>query len=241
MLTSDTAQLIQRRTSNRKALITDLWGFGVNTGWLWVKAGKRLLNNLRMALMPSAEAAISAPPLDTTPAENSIAIDEAFVVRLRGGDNDAWDEFVESYSPKLFAYLRYKLPTREDAEDVLNETFGAAVRAIHSFDGRASLLTWLAAIARNKVANYYKALPEPAEPEEMAQNMPAPILHFSLEFREALDVIPPHIRQVLLLRYRQGFNVSEVAELTGRSYKSAESLLSRGRALLAALLNKVEM
>ena len=165
MLTSDTAQLIQRRTSNKKALITDLWGFGVNTGWLWVKASKRLLKNLRMALMSSAEAAISAPPLNTTPAANSIAIDEAFVVRLRGGDNDAWDEFVESYSPKLFAYLRYKLPTREDAEDVLNETFGAAVRAIHSFDGRASLLTWLAAIARNKIANYYKALPEPAEPD----------------------------------------------------------------------------
>ncbi len=169
---------------------------------------------------------------------NGTATDPTLLKRLRAGDNDAWDEFVEAYGPKLFAYLRYKLPTREDAEDVLNETFGAAVRAIQGFDDRASLLTWLSAIARNKIANYYKALPEPTEPEEMTERMPAPVVHFSLEFREALDVVPPHIRQVLLLRYRQGFGVGEIATLTGRSYKSVESLLSRGRALLAAILKK---
>ena len=163
-------------------------------------------------------------------------VDAALVERLRAGDNGAWDEFVDTYSPKLFALLRYKLPTAQDAEDVLNETFGAAVRAIQKFDGRASLMTWLAAIARNKIANYYQAMPQPHEPEEMAENMPAPVLSFSLEFREALDVVPAHIRQVLLLRYRQGFSVGEIAELTGRTYKSVESLLSRGRALLAALL-----
>jgi RNA polymerase sigma-70 factor, ECF subfamily len=186
-----------------------------------------------------ASTVVSAPVSVEGGTQVSVAspkIDAGLVQRLRAGNNDAWDEFVDVYSPKLFAYLRYKLPTSEDAEDVLNETFGAAVRAIQNFDGRASLLTWLAAIARNKIANYYKAMPEPSEPEEMAENMPAPTVSFSLEFREALDVIPPHIRQALLLRYRQGFSVSEIAELTGRTYKSVESLLSRGRALLAALL-----
>ena len=227
MLTSDTVRLGQRRslTNSINHFVTCIRAF---IAFIALKS-----------FMLSAKAIASEPTPEALPVESSHSvIDTAFVARLRAGDNDAWDEFVETYSPKLFAYLRYKLPTREDAEDVLNETFGAAVRAIQGFDGRASLLTWLAAIARNKIANYYKAAPEPAEPEEMAQNIPAPVMHFSLEFREALEVIPPHIRQVLLLRYRQGFNVTEVAELTGRTYKSAESLLSRGRALLAALLNK---
>jgi RNA polymerase sigma-70 factor, ECF subfamily len=138
------------------------------------------------------------------------------------------------WSPRLFAYLRYSLPTREDAEDVLSETMVASVEAIKNFDGKSQLSTWLYAIARRKVADYWrKAGRDTEELSDLFQSAPN---GFSLEFREALASLPENTRQALLLRYREGFSVGEVAQILGRSYKATESLLSRARALLAQQL-----
>ena len=50
-------------------------------------------------------------------------------------------------------------------------------------------------------------------------------------------MLPVQTRQALLLRYREGMNVNEVAQILGRSYKATESLLTRGRALFRAALD----
>jgi RNA polymerase sigma-70 factor (ECF subfamily) len=145
-----------------------------------------------------------------------------------------WAEFVTAWSPRLFAYLRYSLPTREDAEDVLSETMVASVEAIKNFDGKSQLSTWLYAIARRKVADYWRKAGR--NTEELSDLFQAAPTGFSLEFREAMSSLPENTRQALLLRYREGFSVSEVAQILGRSYKATESLLSRARALLAQQL-----
>ena len=161
-------------------------------------------------------------------------VDGAQLQLLRAGDNATWAEFVAAWSPRLFSYLRYSLPTREDAEDVLSETMVVSVDAIKNFDGKSQLSTWLYAIARRKVADYWrKAGRDTEELSDLFQSAPT---GFSLEFREALASMPENTRQALLLRYREGFSVSEVAQILGRSYKATESLLSRARALSAQQL-----
>ena len=152
---------------------------------------------------------------------------------LRYGDSAAWDTFVADWSPRLFSYLRYSLPTREDAEDALSETLVATVEAIKHFDGKSQVSTWLYSIARRKVADFWRKSSNTEELSDLFQDTPN---GFSLEFREALAALPEQSRQALLLRYREGFSVSEVSEIMGRTYKATESLLSRGRALLARQL-----
>jgi RNA polymerase sigma factor (sigma-70 family) len=56
---------------------------------------------------------------------------------------------------------------------------------------------------------------------------------------DALDALPEQLRQALLLRYHVGLSVSEVAEVMDRSYKGAESLLSRARTQLREALRRV--
>jgi RNA polymerase sigma-70 factor (ECF subfamily) len=163
-------------------------------------------------------------------------VDAAQLQLLRAGDNAAWAQFVETWGPRLFAYLRYSLPTREDAEDVLSETMVASIEAIKNFDSKSQLSTWLYAIARRKVADYWrKAGRATEELSDLFQSAPN---GFSLEFREAIASLPENTRQALLLRYREGFSVSEVAQILGRSYKATESLLSRARSLLAQQLKR---
>ena len=177
----------------------------------------------------------------TAAAGNSEAggTDSAFLHRLQMGDNTAWTELTQAYSPRLYAYLRRNLPNAVYAEDALSETLLAAVRAIPNFDGRVSLAAFLYALAYRKMADFWRR-----------EHTTAPLLEtFAVydsgldggeraEFEELLNSLPEELRQVLLLRYQVGLSVTEVAEVIDRSYKGAESLLSRARSQLRTAMDK---
>lgn len=167
--------------------------------------------------------------------------DSDFLYRLQVGDNAAWTELTRDYSPRLYAYLRRNLPSSVDAEDALSETLLAAVRAIPYFDGRVSLSTFLYSLAYRKMADFWRrerftaALPETLVAHDSGLDGGE-----RAEFEELLNSLPEELRQVLLLRYQVGLSVTEVAEVINRSYKGAESLLSRARGQLRAALDKLD-
>ena len=155
--------------------------------------------------------------------------------RLRQGDNDAWEELVAETQSRLYSYLYYNVPTGEDAQDLLSEIYMAALRSITTLDDSLALNKWLYAIARRKIADFWRQ----AQPtSELSESLEATSNNVSLEFREALAMLPEQTRQALLLRYREGLSVDEVAHTLGRTYKATESLLSRGRSLLKAALDE---
>ena len=165
--------------------------------------------------------------------------EHALLQRLRTGDEVAWSEFVAAESPRLFRYLRHNLPTAADAEDALSETMMAAVRALPSFDGGVPTTSFLYAIAYRKMADFWR---KRSATVELLDTVPAAaVSDISAEFVDALDSLPEHLRQALLLRYHVGLSVSEVAEVMDRSYKGAESLLSRGRTQLREALLRAEI
>lgn len=157
--------------------------------------------------------------------------------RLKSGDQHAWAEFTREYSARVYNYLLAKLPNSEDADDVLSETMLAAVKAVQTFDGRASLSTLIFAIAQRKAADFWRKRQQTTELLETMQATPVVTDH--LEFMEALNKLPKHSQEVLLLRYQVGLGVQEIADVIGRSYKAVESLLSRAREQLREALEDV--
>jgi RNA polymerase sigma-70 factor (ECF subfamily) len=154
--------------------------------------------------------------------------------RLRSGDNEAWELLIAESQSRLYSYLLYSVPTAEDAQDLLSEVFLAALRSISSLDDSQALTKWLYGIARRKIADFWR---QRRPTSELSDSLEASSNHVSLEFREALAMLPEQTRQALLLRYREGLSVEEVAHAMGRTYKATESLLSRGRVLLKAALD----
>lgn len=167
--------------------------------------------------------------------------DAALLQRLQAGDNAAWTELTSEYSPRLYAYLRRNLPSAADTEDALSETLLAAVRAMPGFDGRVSLATFLYSLAYRKMADYWRRRRDTAP---LLETVAAPNTGLDqgerAELEAALDSLPETLRQVLLLRYQVGLSVAEVAEVIDRSYKGAESLLSRARSQLRTTLDKMD-
>ncbi len=180
----------------------------------------------------------------STPAreeEDAAEVEATLLRRLREGDNSAWTQLTQVYSPRLYAYLRRNLPAANDAEDALSETMLAAVRAIPSFDGRVSLAAFLYSLAYRKMADYWRRQHATAPLNEaIAAGHLGGGSAERLAFEELFDSLPEISRQVLLLRYQVGLSVSETAEVIERSYKGTESLLSRARSQLRAALDRAD-
>ncbi len=157
--------------------------------------------------------------------------EEEFLRRLKQGDQAAWTELVSGdYSVSLYNYSRSRLPTPQDIEDVVIETFAAAVRAIQNFDGRAKLSTFLISLANRKIADFWRRHPDTTE---LPESLVGPGLsQEGIEFMEILYHLKEEHRQVLLMRYHIGLGVDEIASILGKTYRGAESLLSRARAEL---------
>jgi RNA polymerase sigma-70 factor (ECF subfamily) len=75
--------------------------------------------------------------------------DGPLVERARRGDADAFDEIVRRYGDRLVNYIRAMLWQHADAEDVAQEVFVRAYRALGRFRGQSSFKTWLYQIATN--------------------------------------------------------------------------------------------
>ena len=170
---------------------------------------------------------------------------------VAGGDEGALREFYEAHCDRLYNFIYHRVGAdHPSAEDVTQETFLAALKAIHTFRGGAGLFTWLCAIARHKIADHYRRLRQRdlaalqlrvIENHSLAEAPSAEQLLVTREgierTREALRHLPAVYQQVLTLKYIDGLPVNRIAEELERTPKSVESLLTRAREALRLRLS----
>ena len=138
---------------------------------------------------------------------------------------------------------------RADVEDVVQETLIAAAGSIRSLraDRDASTPKWLLGIARHKVADHYRrsaAIPATSADAEVApaDHEVADVTEIAdardrrRKLREALRELTSEQYEVLEMRFILGFDLGEVAAITGRSVGAVKALQHRGLASLEKLL-----
>jgi RNA polymerase sigma-70 factor, ECF subfamily len=79
----------------------------------------------------------------------SVKDESGILAALRGGDDDAFAQLVDEYTPAMLRVARGYAPTREIAEEIVQEAWIALLKGISSFEGRSSLRTWLFAVVIN--------------------------------------------------------------------------------------------
>jgi RNA polymerase sigma-70 factor, ECF subfamily len=148
-----------------------------------------------------------------------------------------------AFRRKVFGLAYSFLRDREAAEDVTQEVFIKVWRALPGFDGRASMSTWIYAIARNASLSALRARrPQSSlsDPEVMAAVEsidPVPSADVIVERAAILrlvDQLPTKQRQVIMLFYMEAQSHEEVATMLGMPVGTVKTLLHRARARLSA-------
>lgn len=146
----------------------------------------------------------------------------------------------ELHASALFAYLRQKTASREDAEDVLVEVFVAAVEhSTFAQLGEKEQAAWLWRVARNKVVDLHRRsqLRQGLDLNLFAHTLYADDEHVpeQVALREEeyahlhhhLEKLSPLQRQALQLRFANGLRCSEIAKLLGKREGTIRTMLSR--------------
>jgi RNA polymerase sigma factor (sigma-70 family) len=160
---------------------------------------------------------------------------------IRVGQERAFEALVDRYHVRLLAFCRGMLSSAEDAEDVLQEVFVAAHKAILSDNRAINARPWLYRIARNRCLNHLrKPVPEGQDtmdvhPHENGTSV-AEKVQKRAEFRALiLDVqgLPETQRSALLLREIDALSYEEIAIAMDTTVPAVKSLLVRARMSLA--------
>jgi RNA polymerase sigma-70 factor (ECF subfamily) len=179
-----------------------------------------------------------------------LTADELLVDRAKRGDRSALEELLEKHLAMVFRFVTMRLGApRADVEDVVQETLIAAAGSINGLRAErdGAIPKWLLAIARHKVADHYRRSPASTETSidgevGSAEHEIADVAEIvsardrRRRVRQALRGLTPEQSEVVELRFILGFDLAEVAAMTGRSVGAVKALQHRGLASLQKLL-----
>ena len=186
------------------------------------------------------------------------AIDEfALVTQAREGDTTAFSELVRRYEGKIFRLAQHVTQNREDAEDVLQETFMKAYEHLDQFKGDSKFYTWIVRIAVNQALMKLRrrktdksvSLDETIDTgedmvvREIAAWGEDPEQQLSREelggiLDGAIQSLEPLYRSVFVLRDIEELSTEETAEVLGLSVPAVKSRLLRARLQLREKLTR---
>lgn len=213
---------------------------------------------------PGCKGASSSAPgqaLTGLPGKNGEASDEDLVVQAAGGKSEAFETLVGRYQDRVFNTLSRMCGSSEEAEDLAQETFLKAYRALGSFRQGSTFYTWLFRIAVNTAFSRRRqdgrrrsheglSLDAPGRGGEEEKNLkdvvadplasdPAEQMekeHLRRRVREGLEQIEPDYRSILLLRDIEGMDYDAIAETLSITRAAVKSRLHRARLEMARIL-----
>jgi len=184
--------------------------------------------------------------------------DQELVRRVQQGDSAAFGELVSRYQDRIYTVCLRQLGDRVLAEEVAQDVFFSAFRAIGNFRGEARLSTWLFRIAINQCKNKrlynhrrahgrHEPLEGEPHPDRPARELAHPDrgpdagVHRSEAERivaEALQELDPEYRSIIILRDVEDLAYEDIADALDIAKGTVKSRLHRARTQLARLLSR---
>lgn len=168
------------------------------------------------------------------------------VARAKKGDVAAFQELYRLYGDKILNYIYRLTGSREEAEDLTQDTFVLAYKNLTSLKDNSKFQSWLFRIAQNNVYQKYRGKtpqfesidqeesPQLSDVQKLATHIKSPedqVLSGELErlVEQAISGLPPKYREVFVLSAIQKLSYQEISDIVGRSLASVKSDIHRAR------------
>jgi RNA polymerase sigma-70 factor (ECF subfamily) len=170
--------------------------------------------------------------------------DSILVGRCLSGDNSAFDRLISRYKRQVFSVIYRMVRNPADAEDLAQDTFIKAYRALSAYDPKYPFITWLFKIAHNTAIDHLRANKtqlvsmddedSPVEDECADEKLMDSIdgLSDKSMIEKALSALPATYREILSLRHQQEFSYAEISQTLGIPEGTVKIRLFRARNMM---------
>jgi RNA polymerase sigma-70 factor, ECF subfamily len=173
--------------------------------------------------------------------ERSLSMEVLCIDTARSGDGNGSTALYDRYAPRLRRSVARWTRDADTADDVCQEAWLRAYRALPGFRGDADFGTWLHSIARNLA--FGRGRTEGRRDELLACNpMPtttrAQPVELKVDLERAVAALPPGMREILLLHDVEGWKHAEIAAALGIAEGTSKSQLFKARAQVRRWLSR---
>jgi len=174
--------------------------------------------------------------------------------KAKQGDSEAFSEIYDQYAARIYSFASRMVGSREDAEDITQDTFFLAFQNLKDLREHAHFEQWLYKIARNEV--YKKRRKTKLKPDSLddadkgilrilrsadpASNPEDRLLSVELGTRvkTIFDTLPMKYKETLVLAVLQGLSYQEISHILGRSLSAVKTDVYRARLIISEKMRK---
>ncbi|HVU06688.1 MAG TPA: RNA polymerase sigma factor [Candidatus Paceibacterota bacterium] len=171
--------------------------------------------------------------------------------RARKGDILAFEEIVSTFEKPLWSYLVRLVGSKDDAEDLIQDTFVKIFKHIKAIDPSKNIKSWIYTIATNTAYDFLRKKKRQAttELDEEYETKPDSASYYSVSTEDnietkdvaaAIDRLNLLYRGPIILYYKDGFSYEEIADMLSIPINTLKTRLSRAKKQLATLLVNYE-
>jgi len=169
------------------------------------------------------------------------ATDEELALEARAGSRRSFEELMDRYGRRLGAFLGPKIASRQDVEDIVQQTLLNLFRHIDHYDPRWKFSTWAYTAASRLAISHFRSQAKAKKLQAAAAELPSSAIEptsgtSGLNLWERAQALPSAQYQALWLFYAEEMSIREITRVMNKSSIAIRSLLHRGRLSLAALL-----
>jgi RNA polymerase sigma-70 factor (ECF subfamily) len=175
--------------------------------------------------------------------------DENLIRAIKHGDQEAMEQLIHNWYPRIYAYVLRTLRNETDAHDVTQETFLSMIKSIENFKPWGKFQSWLFRIAHNKCMDFFRIRSvinthtELLHEERLYERVHDGIdietmITNAVMIEEALGKLSIMQREAIVLYYFNGFNSREIAQITETPITTIKSRISAAKKLLAYYLKE---
>ena len=162
--------------------------------------------------------------------------DEDLMLQFQNGSREAFEELFARYRQPLYRFFRRRIPNDARADDLMQETFLAVIRAKVRYEPRALVRTYLYGIALKQVSAERRWQSRRPDTQLTDQESNSPEADTPIWIKQALTKLEEMDREILMLREFEELSYAEIAKLLHLPLNTVRSRLFRARLALKTLL-----